>query len=103
MYYLSTLDFNDERQDEVFHKIAYSLRNGRKKLKGSQEVGIEFEIEKDIDRTFIDSKKFTESHRHGLSIVLRSIAELQKDVGYVQGLNFIIGNLLIMIEHRETV
>jgi hypothetical protein len=72
-------------------------------LRQSQEVGVGFEIEKDIDRTFLDSTKFTEAHRHGLSIVLRSIAELEKDVGYVQGLNFIIGNLLIMMEHRETV
>lgn len=53
------------------------------KPKGSLEVGVGFEIEKDIDRTFLDSTKFNESHRHSLSIVLRTIAELQKDVGYV--------------------
>ena len=35
-----------------------------------------FEIEKDVDRTFMDKKKFTETHRLGLSVVLRSIAEL---------------------------
>lgn len=83
MYYLSTLNFSDERQDSCFYRIAYKLRNGRVKPKGSLEVGIGFEIEKDIDRTFLDSTKFTEAHRHSLSIVLRTIAELQKDVGYV--------------------
>ena len=65
------------------------------------ETGVAFEIEKDVDRTFLDKTKFTEMHRHGLSIVLRTIAEIQKDVGYVQGLNFIVGNFLMMMEHRE--
>mgnify|MGYP003894293995 CR=1 FL=1 len=60
-----------------------------------------FEIEKDVDRTFLDQAKFTETHRHGLSIVLRTVAELQKDVGYVQGINFIVGNLLMTMEHRD--
>ena len=81
--------------------MAYKLRFGRISLKTSHETGIGFEIEKDVDRTFLDSSKFTETHRHGLSVVLRTAAELQKDVGYVQGLNFIVGNLLLMMEHRE--
>ena len=83
MYYLSTVNFSDERQDNCFYKIAYKLRHGRVHPRGSTEAGIGFEIEKDIDRTFLDQEKFTESHRHSLSIVLRTVAELQRDVGYV--------------------
>lgn len=59
-----------------------------------------FEIEKDVERTFLDQSKFTELHRHGLSIVLRAIAHVEEDIGYVQGLNFIVGNLLMQMEHR---
>ena len=54
-----------------------------------------------MDRTFLDKSKFTDMHRQGLSIVLRTIAEIEKEVGYVQGLNFIVGNLLMMMEHRD--
>ena len=81
--------------------MGYKLRFGRAQIRHSTETGVPFEIEKDVDRTFMDKVKFTETHRLGLSIVLRSIAELQRDVGYVQGLNFIVGNLLLMMEHRE--
>ena len=42
-----------------------------------------FEIEKDVERTFLDQSKFTELHRHGLSIVLRSVALIEEEIGYV--------------------
>lgn len=82
MYYLSTLEVTME-QEIIFDRIQKQLSKGRASVRASQETGIAFEIEKDVDRTFLDKAKFTEVHRHGLSIVLRTIAELEKEVGYV--------------------
>lgn len=99
-YYLATLRV-PQREEQVYQKVAYQMRGGRVTIKHAQsEGGVGFEIEKDVERTFMDSQKFTELHRHGLSIVLRAIAKVQEDIGYVQGLNFIVGNLLMQMEHR---
>mgnify|MGYP000851639799 CR=1 FL=1 len=100
-HYLATLEVAP-REDEVFMRIAYQLRAGRVSIKQAQaESGLGFEIEKDVDRTYLDQVKFTEMHRHSLSIVLRAIAEIEQDIGYVQGLNFIVANLLLQMEHRK--
>jgi hypothetical protein len=62
------------------------------------ETGIGFEIQKDVDRTFLDCKKFSASNRKSLAIVLRAFAAYDSEIGYVQGLNFIVGNFLIAFE-----
>jgi Rab-GTPase-TBC domain len=62
--------------------------------------GIGFEIQKDVDRTFIDSERFTPAHRNALSTVLRTFAAVDNEIGYVQGLNFIVGNFLLLFSRE---
>jgi len=68
------------------------------KLKESS--GVDFEILKDVDRTLLDNPRFTERHRESLHCVLKAVADLDPEVGYVQGLNFIIANFLLAFDHK---
>ena len=65
------------QQKKAQRRFADQFKGGRVGAKASQELGVGFEIEKDVDRTFLDGKKFTEKHRLSLTVVLRAIAQLQ--------------------------
>lgn len=69
----------------------------------NKKSNFDFEIEKDLERTFpldITFNKGTHKY-HKLLRILRAIAYHAPHVGYVQGFNFIIGNLLKLLKNEE--
>lgn len=50
----------------------------------------------DTSRTFPEHAEFTEDHRAALFRILNAYANLNQDVGYCQGMNFVAGLLLIV-------
>eukprot|EP00347_Sterkiella_histriomuscorum_P014107 403362144 len=65
----------------------------------------DFEIEKDIDRTYPNDVNFTKNHPNHQKMlrILRATAYHIPQVGYVQGFNFIVGALIKMINNEEQV
>lgn len=65
----------------------------------------DFEIEKDIERTFPNDLAFLKGTRnyHKMNRVLRAIAYHEPHVGYVQGFNFIAGNLIKLLGDEHSV
>ncbi len=63
----------------------------------TQECELEGDIEKDLDRTFPKQHRFYSRPENlkRLGRVLRAFAVKNRDIGYIQGLNFIAGHLLL--------
>lgn len=59
------------------------------------------QIEIDISRTFPDLKSFSEVPQQKLLRVLNAFAAHNPDVGYCQGMNFVVGLLLIVSNMNE--
>jgi len=45
--------------------------------------------------------KFSASNRKSLATVLKAFAMLDTEIGYVQGLNFIVGNFILMFDRFD--
>lgn len=46
--------------------------------------------------------KFSASNRKSLATVLKAFAMLDTEIGYVQGLNFIVGNFILMFDRFDS-
>ena len=64
---------------------------------------ISHEMEKDLERTFGVEHNFNENIRHIIRLqnVLKAFASKNPDIGYIQGLNFVVRNLLLMFSEEE--
>lgn len=63
-------------------------------------------LDKDVDRTFAELKLWREKTDCGnnkLFNVCKAFANYDKEVSYVQGLNYIVALMLIFIQDEETV
>ena len=61
----------------------------------------EIQIKKDLNRT-IESKYFNiEDFKESLYRILKAISILDKEMSYVQGINFIVGFLLVITNRNE--
>jgi len=58
-------------------------------------------IEIDIGRTFPELKTFTETQQQQLLRVLNAYAAYNPKVGYCQGMNFVVGLLLLVSDYQE--
>lgn len=59
------------------------------------------DIEVDASRTFVDMSSFTVEHEQSCCRVLNAYAFLNPEVGYVQGMNYVVGLLLLASERSE--
>ncbi len=62
-----------------------------------------YDIEKDLDRTFAPDHVFHSNPRNlkRLQAVLKAFVAKNRDVGYIQGLNFVTGHLLLLFDDEE--
>lgn len=91
------LAFNQQKSTKRSHISHLNLSADTASL-----TGIAFEIQKDVDRTFQDSAKFSQQHRNSLATILKAYATLDCEIGYVQGLNFIVGNFIRLFARDAT-
>lgn len=71
-----------------------------KKLKGKTNAQDQ-DIKKDVAKTFGDHQFFTDASSQGETLlfnILRAYANHDTELGYVHGMNFIVGKLLIIME-----
>jgi hypothetical protein len=73
---------NNEKQNFYFHKICD-------------------EISRDVFRTFLEGKLTTKEGQNELGRVLQTIAYIRPEIGYCQGMNFVAGALLYIMEDEE--
>lgn len=57
-------------------------------------------IDVDAPRTFPDISEFSEDYRRSMRHILYAYSNLNKEVGYCQGMNFVVG-LLLLVSCRE--
>jgi len=85
--------------------VNYSY-NTYSKLKEMPNQEVEDMLQKDVDRTMSELKLWREEILCGnnkLFNVLKAFANLDTEVSYVQGLNYIVAIMLIYIQDEETV
>lgn len=56
----------------------------------------QWQIDLDIPRTFPTNEQFDADHRRSLTNILHAYANLDTHVGYCQGMNFVVGLLLLV-------
>merc|ERR1712129_534548 len=57
-------------------------------------------IKVDAPRTFPDTLAFDEEYRDSMIQILCAYSNLNTEVGYCQGMNFVVG-LLLLVSHRQ--
>jgi hypothetical protein len=91
---------------EEDHELAINQAKQSKCINMSVDTsslqGINFEIQKDVDRTLLGDRRFTPNMRASLATVLRTFAAVDPEVGYVQGLNIVVANFLLLFD-KETI
>ena len=72
-------------------------------IKDSKYKSVFEEIKRDINRTFY-TEKFTKGNGKLILInVLSALAFIRPEIGYCQGMNFIVGALIELIEEEEKI
>ena len=99
--------FPNDMRAEIWRKFAdqeiKALKNNYIKLLNDDcDPEVESDIIKDIDRTFTYIPNFAKYHINRLYNVLRAYAKYDPDVGYCQGMNFIVG-ILLLYEKDEAI
>lgn len=99
-----------EKKRELFYK--FILNQGEKIKKGEKveeytdekikQIKVSFDyLKKDIDRTFY-TKRFTEGEgKKELKRVLEGISVIKDNVGYCQGMNFIAGSMIHLLNSES--
>ena len=89
-----------EIKDKIYYKLlslAKDLANKDEKFKNIQK-----QINKDINRTFYTDKFKYSNGKEMLDNILTIIAFIRPEIGYCQGMNFIVGALINFINNEET-
>ncbi|KAL4105874.1 hypothetical protein PRIC1_003930 [Phytophthora ramorum] len=68
-----------------------------------ESTGVEGEIERDVERTFPANPFFSDQGdgRRMLSNVLKAVAHHADDIGYCQGMNYVVAALLLVIKDAK--
>ena len=68
----------------------------------SKPCNFEEDISKDLDRTFAKNHHFYSNpeNKKRLNRVLKAFAVKNSDIGYIQGLNFLAGNLVLIFPEQ---
>ena len=107
LYFQSNININELIENVKKELIEYKITNNyynsilklsEKESKNNKKLKQFFEeIERDITRTFHTEKFIKENGNSQLKNILNSMAFLRPEIGYCQGMNFIVGALINFI------
>ena len=95
-YWLNICNIKTFLEENIDHKAHFEILS-------TTDSKSKIEIEKDIDRTFPKEHIFHQSNisREQFYITLNAFSNNNPNIGYTQGLNFIAGNILILLKDPE--
>ena len=95
-------ELNDYKITSNIYKNILTLSNDSKE-KNPKFFNVIQEIERDINRTFYTEKFKKGNGKEMLVNILSALAFIRPEIGYCQGMNFIAGALIELIEEEEKI
>ena len=111
LYYETLINIEELKKNLVKDLAKYNIKSdiynnvlnlaNKLKNKDSNFSYVSEQISKDLNRTFYTEKYKTGNGKIMLNNILTAIAFIRPDIGYCQGMNFIVGSLINFIDNEE--